>query len=79
MTHELINPRHQHLSFEDIKISENECAKEENTELFQGLDFIYIYIYIILGRQSPYGYRANISNIITIIKEIRKIQYKKEL
>ena len=27
------------------------------------------YIYIILGQQSPYGYRVNISNIITIIKK----------
>ena len=30
----------------------------------------YIYIYIILGWQSPYGYRANISNIITFLTSL---------
>ena len=40
---------------------------------------IYIYIYILLGRQSPYGYRANISNIITVIKNKKNATYTYKL
>ena len=47
-------------TYQNAFLLENLCLKE----LFCFQRTIYIYIYIILGRQSPYGYRANISNII---------------
>ena len=38
-----------------------------------------IYIYIVFGRQIPYGYRTNIWNIITIVKNKKNTVYTYKL
>ena len=42
-------------------------------------DIFYIYIYIILGRQSPCEYHTNISNITTVTKYKKNTIYTYKL